>query len=156
VIENTENLLEREQVWMDTKDSHNPEKGYNILKQAGRPVGFRHSEETKEKMRQSHIGIKMKDSAKELLIERLKGNDYCRGKPKSDATKDKMRKAAYLKKSNGFKGVEKCRGRWRARAGGTHLGMYDTAEEAALAYDKHVSGLYGTECQLNFPNPRTK
>lgn len=56
---------------------------------------------------------------------------------------------------HGYKGVfQQTNGRWAARAGdrGKHyLGTYDTIEEAALAYDRAATGLYGESALLNFP-----
>jgi len=60
---------------------------------------------------------------------------------------------------HGYRGVEweQSRGKFKARiepANGTRgrwLGRYDTAEEAALAYDTAAREVYGEEAYLNFP-----
>jgi hypothetical protein len=57
----------------------------------------------------------------------------------------------------GFKGVYRQKGGKRFMAAifpsqkYTHLGLYDTAEEAARAYDKKAYELFGEHCGLNFP-----
>jgi len=56
-----------------------------------------------------------------------------------------------------FKGVvlDKRNGRWIARTKfrqrGFHIGTFDTAEEAARAYDKIAKILFGEYARLNFP-----
>lgn len=56
--------------------------------------------------------------------------------------------------SSGFKGVSFSAGRWRARlalaSGEKHLGRYDTAEEAARAYDTAALEHWGEDAYLNF------
>lgn len=58
---------------------------------------------------------------------------------------------------SGFKGVGQRAGRWRAqiRVEGTprHLGYFDTAEEAARAYDTAAREIAGEFARLNFPRP---
>lgn len=44
-------LIEREQYWMDFYESYNSEKGYNAAPKAGNCRGVKHTEETKEKLR---------------------------------------------------------------------------------------------------------
>lgn len=54
-----------------------------------------------------------------------------------------------------WKGVAPHRGRWKARIkmGGrsVHLGVYDTPEMAAMAYDSAARQLFGEFARLNFP-----
>jgi len=81
--------------------------------------------------------------------------------PMSDAkppAKPSQRTAGQLKQApgvSGYKGVvqDKSSGRWRAKikANGVvrHLGIYDTAEEAAVAYNWAARELYGEGAILN-------
>ena len=58
----------------------------------------------------------------------------------------------------GYKGVLEQDGRWRARLGHRSLGLYDTAEDAARAYDLAALALYGpgawTNAQHTLRDPR--
>lgn len=67
VIERTEKLLEREQVWLNRFSGHS----YNLYFKAGSPLGTKHTAEAK-----------------------IKIGDWSRGKPKSAETKAKMAEAA--------------------------------------------------------------
>jgi group I intron endonuclease len=60
VIENpTKELLEsREQYWIDFYNSADREIGFNIRKISSSNLGFKHTEETKQKMRLAHLGKK--------------------------------------------------------------------------------------------------
>lgn len=71
-----DSLIEREQFWINTL---NPE--YNILKIAGSLIGFKHSEETKNKY---YRGKKQSEEA------RLKKSLALKGKPKSAEHKAKI------------------------------------------------------------------
>jgi hypothetical protein len=68
-------------------------------------------------------------------------NQINRGKPQNN--------------TSGFKGVGKHRGRWRATIRKDrvfyHIGLYDTAEAAARAYDKKALEFFGEFAYLNFP-----
>jgi hypothetical protein len=56
---------------------------------------------------------------------------------------------------SGFKGVHRTRTAWLARIGfdgkSLHLGSFQTAEEAAKAYDAKAKERYGEFARLNFP-----
>jgi hypothetical protein len=56
---------------------------------------------------------------------------------------------------SGFKGVEPCGKRWRAvitvNRVRIHLGMFDTPELAAAAYDAAARKNFGDFCRVNFP-----
>lgn len=52
-----------------------------------------------------------------------------------------------------LKGVHRCRNRWRAIIGkyNHHIGVFDTPEEAARAYDREALKVYGEFAYLNYP-----
>lgn len=131
-------------------------------------TGRRHTPETKEKMRANN-GMQRPEVA-------AKVSAALRGKPKSEAHKQKIGQASFHKdpahrqaisKSNRmrgpcgasqYKGVSfnKQLGKWKSaiRIGDKRpfLGYYFTAEEAARAYDRAAIDAWGLgNCYLNFP-----
>lgn len=79
VLKDTHNLTEREQYWMDTLQ---PE--YNIAKVANSSLGIKRSENSKERMRTSHIGKSWHtENSRKLASERMKGNTYNTGRKQS-------------------------------------------------------------------------
>ena len=54
--------------------------------------------------------------------------------------------------TSGYKGFDfyKVLGKWRARIRGVDLGYFDSAEEAARAYDKKAKELFGEFAHINF------
>ena len=56
---------------------------------------------------------------------------------------------------SGFKGVVRARGKWLAQVQADHVnhrvGLFETAEEAARAYDTAAKRLHGQFARLNFP-----
>jgi hypothetical protein len=68
------------------------------------------------------------------------------------ANRDKMRTG-----TSGYKGVtfDRQTGRWKAQVTvdgrNRHLGRYDTAEEAARAYDRVALEAFGSFARINFP-----
>jgi hypothetical protein len=56
-----------------------------------------------------------------------------------------------LRNTSGFIGVSRRFNGWIARFNDIHIGMYDTAEDAARAYDAVVSKERGEFAVLNFP-----
>lgn len=61
-FEYTTNLIVREQVWLDFFKSYNVDNGYNICPTAGNSKGFKHSEETKARIKASVVNTNYKHS----------------------------------------------------------------------------------------------
>lgn len=53
--------------------------------------------------------------------------------------------------TSGFKGVYRLEGRWAASVARKYLGLYDSPEEAARAYDTQARMAFGPFAALNFP-----
>lgn len=83
-VGNKENLLDREQYWMNYYDSYNRDIGFNINPIASSQLGFKHSDESKRKMSESRKGEK----------------HHLYGKFHSDESKQKMSKSHTGKKHN--------------------------------------------------------
>lgn len=89
---NNDLLLEQETKWITDLDATNPKIGYNLLKRGRDWTGYKHSEESKQKMREAHKNC---HSGK---------NNPMFGKHHSEATKRKMsenRKGKYIGINNG-------------------------------------------------------
>lgn len=69
----------------------------------------------------------------------------------SQQAANKMRKS-----SSGFKGVDKRNSKWRAKIktpeGVRYLGVHDTPEKAARAYDRVAREVHGEYARTNFPD----
>lgn len=88
---NIDSLITREQHYIDLFDSY--KNGYNSTPNAGNNLGMKHSDETKDKLRQlstgnkNMLGKKHTEETKNIIREKLKG------KPLSEETKEKMSKS---------------------------------------------------------------
>lgn len=74
LVADKNNLLMREQFWMDETQCYDPKIGYNLSKHAGSRLGVKASEETKKKMSELH-----------------KGNKYSLGHKHTEESKQKMK-----------------------------------------------------------------
>jgi HNH endonuclease len=70
-------------------------------------------------------------------------------------TQNAANKRLSISNKTGYKGIRKRQsGRWEARIDArSTLGYFDTAEEAALAYDARARERFGAFAALNFPGP---
>ncbi len=89
IIEECEelNLLNREQFWMDSTLCYNKNIGFNNCIKADRPLGYRHTEEAKERMSKLKLGTKQ--SQETIHKRRLKKI----GSKHSEETKRKISNA---------------------------------------------------------------
>jgi hypothetical protein len=103
-----EKLIEREQYWMDTLKPI-----FNFIKVAGSQLGYKHTEETKQKISITQKGKTLSEETKQKIREANEGRIISektrqavskarKGIKMSDETKEKMRKHALL--NNSFKG----------------------------------------------------
>lgn len=80
-------LTEREQYWMNKLNTVAP-NGYNLNPTAGSAIGFKHSEETKQRWSEQRKGQKRSEEAKANISAGHK-----KRKPVSDETREKLRLA---------------------------------------------------------------
>lgn len=64
-----EELNEKETYWINKFNSTNPEIGYNVLKIGNSSLGYKHTEETKEKLKKNRIGKKLSDLHKKNISQ---------------------------------------------------------------------------------------
>lgn len=69
-------LTEKEQYWLDFYKSYEKHLGYNLSKIAESNRGYKHSKETKEKIRNLKLGLKMSPEAKMGIYLANKKNVY--------------------------------------------------------------------------------
>jgi len=97
-FESKEKLLQREQYWIDYYNASNRSKGYNILSIAGSSLGFKLSNEAKEKISKSKLGCIPWNVGYGDYISGNKNPMF--GKSHSDETKEKIRKNHLGKKAS--------------------------------------------------------
>lgn len=90
-VNSKEELIPIEQAYLDFFNSNNRKYGYNICKFAGSSLGFKHTDEAKNKMSKNHakymLGRKHTKESKKKMSEGL------RGRRVSKETKEKMSKS---------------------------------------------------------------
>lgn len=91
---NKEDLRDIEQIWMDYFSSYNEDSGYNISAFAEGSGGYIVSDQTREKLRNAHIGKKVSEETKQKLSLQRRGelNNFF-GKRHTEETKQKIRNA---------------------------------------------------------------
>lgn len=90
---NPVNLIEREQYYMDI--SQVCENGYNICQVAGNRLGMKHSEKTKNRIKEAHTGRKASDETKKRMSIAGTGRKRL---PATEETKAKMSSSAKKRK----------------------------------------------------------
>lgn len=88
IVDNTENLLAREQFYLDHFQCYLPANGYNNSRTAGNCLGVKHSDETKKKMSESSKGFKHSEESRRKMSLAQKGKN--KGRKCSDETKRKL------------------------------------------------------------------
>ena len=106
-VSNPQDLLEHEQVYLDHYKSYEGDRGYNICKVAGSPLGVKRSEETRKKLseanknRSEETRKKINEANKRRIISeetRKKISEANKGKIVSEETRKKLREANAGKK----------------------------------------------------------
>lgn len=89
-----------------------------------------------------------------LMVDHINGNKtdnrLSNLRPASNQTNQCNRKPSQGRLSQ-YKGVSASRSRWRAYLGSKHLGVFQTEEDAARAYDRAALAAYGDFARVNFP-----
>lgn len=80
-------LIEKEQYWMDKTNCYSRDIGFNNCEKSDRPTGYKHTEQAKKKMREAKLGKKLDNSHVQKIIDSRKGYRH------SEETKKKISKA---------------------------------------------------------------
>jgi group I intron endonuclease len=67
------NLIPREQFYMDYYKTANAVFGYNLCSKAGSVLGYKHTEESRKQMSEAHKGKKLSEDTKKKMSEAHKG-----------------------------------------------------------------------------------
>lgn len=111
-------LVEREQYFLDFYKSYEKDFGYNASKTAESNQGFKHSEESREKIRKSKLGLKMSPEAKMGIYLANKKNVYM-----FNLSGNLIRSFDSVTKAANFTGIHKnnisacCRGKKQSMGG---------------------------------------
>jgi group I intron endonuclease len=97
-IEYTSDLLAREQYWIERLNSTNIDIGYNICAVARNRKGVKASDETREKLRQSHLGHKQSEETKAKRRVKMTGNKFNNGRKQTDEHKAAISKGLTARK----------------------------------------------------------
>ena len=91
VVVETKSEMDRYEIdLIESLDTANPNKGYNITAGGGGSYGTKKDEKTRAKMAASHTGLKMPESHRRKLAERNKGNKYALGRKMTKENFDKL------------------------------------------------------------------
>jgi len=133
VLDYCDNILEREQMFIDTGTF-----SYNIAKDATAPMtGKIQSDETKLKISKANKGFKHSDEAKAKISEAAKGNMRNKGRKASEETKAKISEAAKGRIfSDETKAKMSAAGKGRKQSA-EHIANVIAAKKAAAAIKAH-------------------
>jgi len=85
VVNNVEDILNREQYWLDKLQPFHRDNGYNICSVAGKTIGFKHSDKTKKLLSDKGKGLKRTEETKKRISEGHKGiNTWTKGMKQSE------------------------------------------------------------------------
>jgi group I intron endonuclease len=134
----------REQWWMDAC-----QPVFNSHPAAGSSLGFKHSAETKEKLKQRRTRGPVPEEEKEALRQRMTGNTYCVGRVRSEASrartsaalKGKPKSPEHIAKMIGHPVSEETRQKLRD----AHLGMTASDETKAKMSESQTGRTHSEE-----------
>jgi group I intron endonuclease len=154
-------LNDREIYWIKELHSHKTEWGYNISWGGDAFMrGRKHSEQTKEKISIGGKGRIVSQKTKDIMSNNLIGNTYAKGRIHPEEERERVSKMFQGKKrghntSSSYIGVsyrKDCK-KWAADIGferkRIHIGVFETENDAARAYNIKALELYGENAILN-------
>lgn len=77
-------LIEREQFHMDALQTADPSFGYNISPRAGTQLGYRHSDDSRRKMRQAGLGRELPEEWRQNIADSMKAKGIIRSQEERD------------------------------------------------------------------------
>ncbi len=137
VLENCpeNNLIEREQYWMDFHKIYLPENGYNISPTAGKTTGYKHTQESKEK-----VTILLKERISKMTPEERK-EVFGKGRRNNPISKEHYEKLKEGLKKSGWLSSDR-------KKEITKLANFLKISKPILQYDKEGNFI------AEFPNAR--